>query len=193
MENPRRRKRGDYALGYYDAYDGMPIELVLHRWREDRSKAYDRSLPVFYDANDLWKYREYDWTRESARRDPEEWDELHASIKRHGWDEKDPLILQVGPGRAMVGEGNHRLAIAREMDIPVPVTFWFTERDPGLPKRSIKRRVDEQIARERAALDEGRRKRRRERYWDDTGREPPPTDEEMEAQVDEIMDLLDWR
>lgn len=101
----------------------------------------------------LWKYREYTWTREKSRHsasgNPERWDELKRSMAKNGWSKDDPAIFMIGreDGRAKLGEGNHRLAIARELGIKqIPVRFFCDRRvhmkyDPGDPERNIRRRT----------------------------------------------------
>jgi hypothetical protein len=112
---------------YYSFNEGSPLPIaeVLRRWAKDHNKprAWD-AIRVDYPLNEVWKYREYTWTREKARQSLEEWDELKASMKK-GWDPDNPLILIFGRnGIAKVGEGNHRLAIARELGMStVPVRF----------------------------------------------------------------------
>jgi hypothetical protein len=123
----------------YDLQPGSPLSIatVLERWVQG-NKATDRPVHGWYSPRELWPYREYTWTREDARRSPEEWDELVQSLKKDGWRENNPLLLFVGRnGVAKVGEGNHRLAGARELDLPkVPVRFVFTmevDKDPQKP------------------------------------------------------------
>jgi hypothetical protein len=55
------------------------------------------------------------------------WDALKEDLRINGWDPKEPLQLEIGAeGGVKVGEGNHRLAIARELRMSkVPVWFHF--------------------------------------------------------------------
>lgn len=49
-------------------------------------------------------------------------------MRKHGWrEDEQPLLLFIGKeGNVKVGEGNHRLAIARELGMKkVPVKFMF--------------------------------------------------------------------
>jgi hypothetical protein len=104
---------------YYNVDDGWPIEDIIVQWAADGRKVYDASQPVWYQPEELWEYRDY------VREPPPA---LVASLRREGWREGDPAILifsRQGEGHAVLGEGNHRLAAAVELGIPVPVRFEF--------------------------------------------------------------------
>ena len=122
--------------GYYEINPKKPPPLkdVLEDW-VDGKKAYDagsaitgRDMPYhgFYSVEDLWPIREYDWSSEKHRGDQEEWDTLVASIKK-GFNPRYPIMVSLGKnGVAKIGEGNHRLAIAKQLGIKmVPVNFIF--------------------------------------------------------------------
>lgn len=127
------------AGAYYRLSQGSPIPEVIRRWQEDGEKAYDNSMPQKYRAQDVWPYREYTWTRDNARGGdaevggqlvwldgPLKWDALTRELKGRGWDPSSPLYIQIGrKGGVKVGEGNHRLAIARTLGLPVPVFFEY--------------------------------------------------------------------
>jgi len=137
---------------YYDLEPGTPLQTVIDRWQKrrpgvdqrgnplPRQKAYNRSMPGFYSVQELWPLREYTWTRDKARpgfarvqgksvelSGPEKWDALLEDMKTRGWDPGDPLQVDIGSdGGVKVGEGNHRLAIARKLGMTkVPVEFRF--------------------------------------------------------------------
>ncbi len=97
-----------------------------------------------YSPQELWEYREYSWSRSSAgdggtdkwnfvpdtmgRVGNEKWDAMKAKLQKEGWNEKDPAHFEMGENGVMkVGEGNHRLAIAMEIGIDVPVFFHFKD------------------------------------------------------------------
>jgi hypothetical protein len=128
---------------YYDLEPRTPVKEVIRRWVEKGQKAYDDSMPQSYSVAELWPYREFTWTRDNARGGfakvggksvdlpgPLKWDALAADLKKRGWDSSDPLHLTVGKnGKAKVNEGNHRLALAREVGLSkVPVVFHFGTR-----------------------------------------------------------------
>jgi hypothetical protein len=145
---------------YYDYEPGMPLQTVLDRWQKDRpgvdrrgnplarQKAYDKSMPAMLTVRELWPLREYTWTRDNARGGfakvrgksvelpgPQKWDALMEDMKVRGWDPTDPLQLEIGSeGGVKVGEGNHRLALAKALGISkVPVWFRFV---PGKVSKS---------------------------------------------------------
>ena len=129
---PEGRGRDYYAI---DPKNPPPIKDVLEDWI-DGMKAYDAGSSItghgdlnyhgFYSVEDLWPIREYDWHSEKHRGDQEEWDTLVASIKK-GFNPKYPIMVNLGKnGVAKIGEGNHRLAIAKQLGIKmVPVYFIF--------------------------------------------------------------------
>lgn len=179
-----------WMTDYYDIEPGMTIPDIIDRWAgPERGKAYDRSMPVWYEPEALWPYREYTWTRERARRPlfgpdvtgPEKWDTLVESLREHGWDERNPAIVDVGRnGVAKVGEGNHRLAIARKLGILVPVRFVFSQKvyvDPKLREDPTYQRP---------------RKKPKPRPRTPPRRTKPLTPEE-EAEIAELMELLGQR
>ena len=129
---PEGRDRDYYTI---DPKNPPPIKDVLEDWI-DGKKAYDAGSLItghdfpyhgFYSVEDLWPYREYDWHSEKHRGDQEEWDTLVASIKK-GFNPKYPIMVMLGKnGVAKIGEGNHRLSIAKQLGIKmVPVNFIFS-------------------------------------------------------------------
>lgn len=92
----RRRRRA--LSGYYrikDESNPPPIKEVLENWACRGDKAYDPSHSrdpakqqhgvFWYDIDEVLPYREYHWTRKTARGGPEHWDELKASMRQEGW------------------------------------------------------------------------------------------------------------
>jgi len=136
-----------FCEGYYriDPNNPPSVNKVLSRWVIEGDKAYDEFVHGWYSVDDLWPYREYTWAREDSRRSPEEWDELKQSLEDSGWSENDPLLMMVGEnGKAKVGEGNHRLAVARGLGldkVPVRFEFWKSvSKTPAPPtQKSTKR------------------------------------------------------
>lgn len=88
---------------------------------------YDEDVHALVKIKDILPYKEYERSREHGRNSPEEWDDLVASMKEKGWNPKSPLHMIIGKqGGAKVGEGNHRLAIAKQLGIKtIPVQFHF--------------------------------------------------------------------
>lgn len=114
-------------MAYYSIDKSMSISNIITKWMLG-DKAYDEDVHGYFYPEELWGYREYSWTRDKARLNPEEWDELVASMKEFKWDPKKPAIVLIGKnGKAQVGEGNHRLAIAMKLGTKVPVRFDFRQ------------------------------------------------------------------
>lgn len=113
-------------------YYGVPIILedVIRGFAEHNVVLVD-SLKFEMSVDNLWKYREWDRDPFLSRggRSPEEYDELKQSIQKDGI--KDTLIFQInrlenGNVEAYIGEGNHRIRIAKELGITkVPVRFSY--------------------------------------------------------------------
>jgi tRNA nucleotidyltransferase/poly(A) polymerase len=116
---------GGRTAGYYSNYTGLGD--VIANWQKLGDKMYEDDMPVMVRLSELLPYREYVWTRDKARLEPHEWDELMDSMNSRGWKKGSTVHLQIGrKGGVKVGEGNHRLAIAAELGIErVPVFFHF--------------------------------------------------------------------
>ena len=126
--------------GYYkiDPTDPPSLQDIIDGWqRGDKSRGPEAkttsgsSYHALYSVEDLLPYREYKWSSEKFRGmydDPRKWDNLVKSIEEEGV--KETLIFQVGKnGVGKVAEGNHRLAIAKELGIDkVPVKFLFFDK-----------------------------------------------------------------
>lgn len=125
---------------YYKWTIGISLSEVIDKWQQDGQKIYDDNMPVYYSVKELWTYREYTWTRDTARdgyakvegrsiyfTGELKWDAIKEDMISHGWSNRDPLIFLIGrSGGAKVGEGNHRLAIAKDIGLmQVPVGFQF--------------------------------------------------------------------
>jgi len=127
---------------YYEWEPGVDLDAIISRWQHNdpRQKMYDSSMPLMLSVKELWPLREYTWSRDNSRGGfakvkgksvhlPGElkWDAIKEDMRARGWDPKDPLLLEIGSeGGVKVGEGNHRLAIARELGMrKVPVRFLF--------------------------------------------------------------------
>jgi hypothetical protein len=73
---------------------------------------------------DLLPYRDYHWSRVHNRMGPEEWDRLRDEIERDGFRSPAGLAYNHKTGTAYLGEGNHRLGIARELHRALPVVVF---------------------------------------------------------------------
>lgn len=130
--------------GYYDLDNKISIKEVLKRWIDSNEKVTDNSMPKMYKVSEVWPYREYTWTKDKARpgfarignkraevSGSIKWDLLLADMKQNGWrKDEQPCIIQLGKnGKLKVGEGNHRLAIAKELGIrEIPCRFEFHQK-----------------------------------------------------------------
>lgn len=140
--------------GYYDLDPNNPLPLkdVIDGWVKCGLKAIEQdTFHAFYSPEELWKYREYTWSAETASHEdvigaddetypdkwrflPDEeenvglakWNKMLEKLKSKGWDPRQPAYFEIGKnGVAKIGEGNHRLAIAKKIGIRVPVMFAF--------------------------------------------------------------------
>ena len=137
-----------YVRAFYDHYDfdtanPLSIEEVARRWAVDDERP-DRwgSFTVKYPLEEVWKYREYDRVpgKDSMKTD-EQWAELSKSMKVWGWDEDEPALMIFGKnGVAKLGEGNHRLWIAKELEmetIPVRFAGFWQAVEPGVGRGPV--------------------------------------------------------
>lgn len=140
-----RIARRKLSKEYYDGgKENLTIKEVVSRWAEHNAQMYDSRIHTWLPIREIWPIREYTWTRDKARSGhalvdgeyvylpgPEKWDAIKADMNENGWREKEqPVNILVGrEGNAKVGEGNHRLAIAREIGLrDVPVRFQFQQK-----------------------------------------------------------------
>ena len=82
------------------------------KWHEGAYGDIAQDVPIA----ELEKYQEHNWSEYyHPRMSQEEYDKLKVDIGQNGID--DPLIIDYNPtnGYALVSEGNHRIAIAREL------------------------------------------------------------------------------
>ena len=83
-------------------------------------KLTDNLVEFEFTVKELDKYKEWKRTRNDSNLTPEQWDEMKADIKKNGI--RDYGVISLGQKRsgdvtAYIGEGNHRLAIAKELGI----------------------------------------------------------------------------
>ena len=141
VRGKRAKSAYDPTSWYYDYEPSLTLETILDRWQQQdpRQKLYDKSQPFMVPLRKLWPLREYTWTRDKARAGfarvggksvwldgPLKWDSIKEDMRGRGWDKSDPLILTIGHKGVKVGEGNHRLAIARELgfrEVPVKLLY----------------------------------------------------------------------
>lgn len=151
------------SSSYYRASPDLTIEEVVGKWALEGSKIRGEGIHVWLDPKEVWPLREYTWTRENSRAGvtyvdgklvdlpgPQKWDALKEDMKKNGWrKDQQPVILLVGKdGNAKVTEGNHRLAIARDLRMrKVPVQFMFRDSVSGghevVRPQKDKSRIDE--------------------------------------------------
>lgn len=127
---------------------GQSLAEVLRDWVRYDEQTHNTRGWSEYPIEEVWPHREYTWSRDCARMSIHEWDQLVEAFKEFGWDPRDPAILYFGKnGVVKVGEGNHRLAVARELGfekVPVRFVFWNEVRlnrdicrTPGRDRRAL--------------------------------------------------------
>jgi len=117
--------------GYYKINPNAPIsvEEVIELWVSGHKAEDEVRVPGYhgmYSTEDLEQYREWPDDRLRNRQPSAEYQNLRSKIEKEGIIE--PLVVQVyKDGKAKIGEGNHRHAIAKELGIkhlPVRFLFW---------------------------------------------------------------------
>jgi len=113
------------AGGYYDLSPGISIQEIIDRWAKNGEKLYDDRIHGYFSWKELWPYREFSRDTQPKFEGDETLRDLEQDIKENGV--KSPLLVLIGKnGRALVAEGNHRIFIARKLDLQqVPVHFEF--------------------------------------------------------------------
>ena len=130
--------------GYFNAHN-LPLRDIAKRVKAG-DKTYSDKI-VMYPVAELATIRDYEWSRTNLRRGsvpvgppdaegcptkyernvggPERWDRLREWMEKYGW-KCDPAHVYVGrDGKAKLGEGNHRLALAESLGIEkAPTQFW---------------------------------------------------------------------
>jgi len=137
-----------YIRAFYDHYDfdhhnPLPLEEVARRWAVEEARP-DRwgSFIALYPLEDVWQYREYDRSPGGdSNLTAKQWEELEESMKLLGWNAKEPVVMVFGKdGVAKVGEGNHRLWLAKKLGYKkVPVTFggFWKAVEPGVGRGPV--------------------------------------------------------
>lgn len=148
---------------YYRTSKNASVKKIADRYFKTGDKLYDvrwtdGEYHILANVKELEKIKEHDWSRKHSRIGPERYEELYQDIKQNGIKLPVQVMLYQYEGRAKLGEGNHRLAIAKELGIkkiPTVFVFWKGER----PK-------EEDIELD-SALDDMRKKKKFEKDMDD--------------------------
>lgn len=210
-ESSKIKQRNESYYWIMDATDPPELEKIMRMWADKGMKAMDRTkkgqeIHGWYSMRDVWPYREYEWERETSRSGyvsgelldgPEKWDALVDVMASSGWSAKYPIEIIIGRnGKAKVGEGNHRLAAAREAGIrrvPVVFTFWRktdghrigSARGPLKNVRELQRKARERDKeREKKEKERERKRKQREKELEDMD---PEKRAELNKQVQDIM------
>jgi bisphosphoglycerate-independent phosphoglycerate mutase (AlkP superfamily) len=128
---------------WYNPKKYTTIKEIEDRYYSTGDKANDtfrtkngEYYTVLAKTKEVDKYKEYNWSSSKFRQqnyNPGYWDELKEDIKKNGI--LDPLIIilyEFEPKKAHLGEGNHRLAIAKELgikELPVRILFYKGRRN----------------------------------------------------------------
>jgi len=198
---------------YYDPRkENLSLEEVAERWALESDQTYDAHIHAYHSPRELWQLREYTWTRSTARAGwalvdgkdvdlpgPQKWDAIKEDMAKNGWrKDQQPVIVIFGKnGYAKVGEGNHRLAIARELRIrkvPVKYIFYKEVRDGhkvvDVPQEPMEK--DEWFDDFQKEFDAHQKEEEIKDTFDQMLDDDSNDDEDPETsnRVDEIMDLL---
>jgi hypothetical protein len=87
---------------------------------------------------DLAPCGEHLWSREVNRDGLEAWIQLVGDVAVNGF--REPAVLEYNPetGQGYLGEGNHRLGVALELGIPLPVVVQRTRKTtPAYPMKQV--------------------------------------------------------
>ena len=184
--------------GYdYNASNPPSLSEILRRWVKDGSKPREGKI-IYYPLDEVYSIREYGWSDDIRRMSDKDWHDLILSMKKGGWDNRYPAILQFGKNNKMkVGEGNHRLAVAKLLEIRVvPVKFQFYNsvdidlrlKYPESLKRyldGLKRRdMERKKEKENRRKDQGKRKKEFDKKQSKMSRADR---DKLDKQVDAIM------
>jgi len=135
---PRIVHKGTPPEGYKEYIrhaesDTMRLQTVVDMFTK-ANKAFADNVTINVPVKDLHNIREYD--REmidgfTGKNTAEEMAEMEADIKKNGITSAGVVTLnrdKNGTVTAIMGEGNHRLSIAKKLNIPVmPVRIYYKE------------------------------------------------------------------
>lgn len=140
---------------YYKTSKNTPLKKIAKRYYATGDKLYDvdwvrGDYHIMAPVKDLDSIKEHNWSRKKSRRSAEDYEELYQDIKNNGIQQPIQVFLYQYENRAVLGEGNHRLAIAKELGIkkiPTVFTFWKgtkPEKDEGFDKIMDKFKADKE-------------------------------------------------
>lgn len=183
-----------YVGGYYRWDPSIGPGQMLTRWRDYNAKVSTglheslelptgESFQAILPADVLWRYREDDRPLHQH---------LVDSMRENGW--LSPVLLQIGKNGAFkIGEGNHRLRVAKELGLDyVPVRLWFMQSvdTPTAASRA------ERAAGYARVVDEGKKARERKEdvrfYREDVGLKFNPSPR-VDDVFDEAFDVIEER
>lgn len=118
------------AVKEHFGHSKITLDGVIRLFAEKKIKLAD-NFQLDYDIKEVNKYREYDRKpNEYGKRTPEEFEELKQDIKKNGIKQYGVLQMdrdKSGNLKVILGEGNHRLAIAKLLKIksmPLMISYY---------------------------------------------------------------------
>jgi len=130
------REDPDRFPEYYKAPKTATIKQIADRYFKTGDKLRDvdwvgkGEYHIMASIRELDKYKEHNWSRFKSRRGDAKWEELVQSIKKEGIKTPVQVFLYEDEKRIRLGEGNHRLGVAKELGIKkIPVVFFFYKGD----------------------------------------------------------------
>lgn len=125
------RSKNDLSVEMKERGYRDPVEAIIKLFAQHNTLVTD-DLEFQLPVQSLWGYREYDRTPKNGftgLRSEDEFNELRDDIKRNGV--KSPIVFTIkrlssGNVEAYIGEGNHRILIAKQLGIKtIPVRFHY--------------------------------------------------------------------
>ena len=142
--HPRIFEKIDYNNDPYQITSLTELQQIIHE-KYNSTISINKILQLFVDYNiivsesvtiplsvaEVNEFREYDRSKHiyCSKRTPEQYDQLYEDIKQNGIKQSGRIRVQInedGYVEAILGEGNHRLSIAKLLQLStMPIVFRY--------------------------------------------------------------------